>query len=68
MALRFNSRLTAFAFVIFGWASSCWGQATQQMPTPSPEHQKMGYFAGDWKLEGTMKISPNVPGGPFTST
>ena len=68
MALRFNSRLTAFAFVIFGWASSCWGQATQQMPTPSPEHQRMGYFAGDWKLEGTMKISPNAPGGPFTST
>jgi Protein of unknown function (DUF1579) len=28
----------------------------------------MGYFVGDWKLEGTMKVSPTAPGGPFTST
>jgi len=28
----------------------------------------MGYFAGDWKLEGTMKVSPTAPGGAFTST
>jgi hypothetical protein len=35
---------------------------------PTPEHQKMDYFAGDWKLQGTMKLSPTVPGGDFTST
>jgi hypothetical protein len=28
----------------------------------------MGYFAGDWKMQGTMKISSNTPGAPFTST
>jgi hypothetical protein len=43
-------------------------QAPQQEPTPSPEQQMMGYFAGDWKLEGTMKVSPTAPGGAFTST
>ncbi len=35
---------------------------------PSPQHQKMDYFAGDWKMQGTMKLSPTVPGGDFTST
>jgi len=38
----------------------------QQMPAPSAEHQRMGYFAGSWLAEGTMKISPKDPGGPFT--
>lgn len=43
-------------------------QAPQQFPTPSPEQQAMGYFAGNWTLAGTMKLSPNSPGAPFTST
>ncbi len=43
-------------------------QTPQQWPTPSPEQQMMGYFVGDWKLEGTMKVSPTAPAGPFTST
>ena len=43
-------------------------QAPQQGPAPRPEQQMMGYFVGDWKLEGTMKVGPTTPGGPFTST
>ena len=43
-------------------------QAPQQEPAPSEAQQMMGYFVGDWKLEGTMKVSPTAPGGPFTST
>jgi hypothetical protein len=42
-------------------------QGPQQGPTPTPEQQMMGYFVGDWKLEGSVKISPKSPGGPFTS-
>jgi hypothetical protein len=42
-------------------------QAPQQGAAPSPEQQMMGFFVGDWKLEGTMKVSPTAPGGPFTS-
>jgi len=68
MAIYSKSGLIVVAVAILGCTSPVLGQITEQMPTPSPEHQKMGYFAGDWKLEGTMKISPNVPGGPFTST
>ncbi len=35
---------------------------------PSPQQAAMGYFAGDWKLQGTAKISPTGPAGPFTGT
>jgi hypothetical protein len=34
---------------------------------PTPQ-QMMGYFAGNWKLSGTQKISPKSPGAPFTAT
>ena len=68
MAYQFKSELIGFAFVILGCASLCLGQGPLPTATATPQHQKMGYFAGDWKLQGTMKIGPNVPGGPFTST
>jgi hypothetical protein len=35
---------------------------------PSPEQAAMGYFAGDWTLQGTSKISPNSPATPFKGT
>src|SRR5271170_1108176 len=68
MARHSKSGLIILALVIVSYASACLGQAVVQMLTPTPEHQKMGYFAGDWKLQGTLKIGPNTPGGPFTST
>jgi len=40
----------------------------QQQPTPSPQHQRMGYFAGNWKAEGMMKLSPNGNPAPFSLT
>jgi len=42
--------------------------AAQAASMPTQQQQMMGYFAGDWKLAGTVKISPNSPGTPFTST
>jgi Protein of unknown function (DUF1579) len=38
------------------------------MPQPAPEHQRLHYFVGEWKTEGTMKPSPWGPGGKFTTT
>src|SRR5215831_16630656 len=45
-------------------------QAPQQSapPGPSPQQRMMGYFAGDWTLTGTMKISPNTPAAAFTGS
>ncbi|HEX9637557.1 MAG TPA: hypothetical protein VGB99_08495, partial [Acidobacteriota bacterium] len=41
-------------------------QQTQQPPQPGPEHQRLGYFAGQWRFEGEMKEGPMGPGGPVT--
>jgi hypothetical protein len=43
-------------------------QAPQQTSAPgvTPQHQRMGYFLGDWTASGTSKISPKSPGAPFT--
>jgi hypothetical protein len=43
-------------------------QAPQQAAAPgvTPQHQLMGYFAGDWTASGTSRISPNTPPAPFT--
>ena len=64
MALQFKSTFVVLALTVVAWTA--FGAA--QTLFPSPEHQKMDYFAGDWKLQGTMKLSPTVPGGDFTST
>jgi predicted cupin superfamily sugar epimerase len=43
-------------------------QAPQQTSAPGVllEHQRMGYFVGDWTATGTSKISPKTPAAPFT--
>lgn len=37
-------------------------------PRPGPEHQRLGYFVGNWSTEGEMKPSEMGPGGKMTST
>ena len=61
---RIPAALAAFYFLTV----LTFAQAPMLTPTPSPEQQKIGYFIGDWKLAGTLKVAPNVPAGPFTST
>jgi hypothetical protein len=39
-----------------------------EVPKPGPEHQKLGYFVGEWKSEGEMKPGPMGPGGKVTGT
>src|SRR5437870_7648855 len=43
-------------------------QAPPQMPKPGPEHKRLGYFTGTWRLEGETKPGPFGPGGKFTGT
>jgi len=37
-------------------------------PTPGPEHKRLAFFAGQWKMEGESKESPMGPAGKFTGT
>jgi hypothetical protein len=64
MAHQVKYGFIVLALVMAVWTPIAWGQTL----FPTPEHQKMDYFAGDWKMQGTMKLSPTVPGGDFTST
>ncbi len=58
-------RLLTISFILTCLAVA---QSPQQAPAPSPAQQMMGYFVGNWKLQGTVKLSPTAPAGPFTST
>lgn len=42
--------------------------APPEMPKPGPEHQRLGYFVGNWTSTGEMKPSDWGPGGKITST
>ena len=42
--------------------------AAQALPSkPGPEHEKLGYFVGKWKTEGTVQPGPMGKGGKTTS-
>lgn len=67
-----RSALSAFAAIIL-CAGACIllmaQTAPQLQPGPaSTPRQMMGYFAGDWKLTGTARISPGSPMVPYTAT
>ncbi len=71
MTLHSKSRFAILVLVIAAWTSAGSGLTppdSQPILFPTPEHEKMNYFAGDWKLQGTMKVSSTVSGGDFTST
>lgn len=57
--------ITIFALIL---SSFLFAQAPQQSSAPglTPQHQRMGYFAGDWTASGTSKISPKTPAASFT--
>jgi hypothetical protein len=56
-----------FVSVLLVCSVAAVGQAAPPTQGPSPEQQMMGYFAGDWTMQGTMKVGPTSPGAPFSS-
>jgi hypothetical protein len=42
--------------------------AGMEMPKPGPEHKKLNYFVGNWKLAGEVKPGAMGPGGKMTGT
>jgi hypothetical protein len=37
-------------------------------PKPGPEHERLGYFVGTWKSEGTVPENPFMPAGKVSAT
>jgi len=56
---------TLFALVC---ATNLTSFAQMPIPKPAPELKNVDYFAGTWKMEGTMKPGPMGPGGAMTET
>jgi hypothetical protein len=60
---------TLVAATALGLASAPFAAAQeQQPPKPGPEHEKLGYFVGKWKAEGSVKPGPMGPGGKMSTT
>ena len=56
--------ITIFAAACF--ASAVFAQQTNQPPKPSPEHQKLALWFGEWTYEGENQTTFLGPGGKFT--
>ena len=61
-------KLLSTCALVSVFASQFAAAAPPEMPKPGPEHQRLGYFVGQWKSEGEMKPSEMGPGGKVTST
>lgn len=62
-AVRSTFVLAVAAFFAFTLA------AAQEGPMkPGPEHEKLGYFVGNWTSEGKINENPMMPAGPMTGT
>ena len=59
--------LALLPLVLVTLASLLWSQNPPPMPKPSPEHQRLHYYVGDWKTEAESKPSPFGPGGKLTA-
>ena len=59
--------LTACAAVsLFGFQFA--SAQEPKAPKPGPEHQRLGYYVGNWTTEGEVKPSEMGPAGKITST
>jgi Protein of unknown function (DUF1579) len=65
---EFMKRAVTLAWLVLALAGGSLFAQAPPVPKPAPEHQKLQYFVGEWKNEGTMKASPWGPGGKMTGT
>jgi hypothetical protein len=63
--MKFRILVTAVCLLAGSW-SAAQAQPEQQQPTPTMQHQRMSYFAGNWTAEGMMKLSPKGNPAPFS--
>ena len=62
-----KTRLVFCGLLAFS-AQVVWAQGPSAQPQPGPEHGRLGYLIGTWKIEGEQKASPSDPGGKITGT
>ena len=65
--LKRRSTILVVSWTLFG-ATTVIAQEPGKPPQPSPEHKKLGVFAGTWSDEAVMKAGPFGSGGKMNLT
>lgn len=65
--MRVRKPVIAVAVVALALTVGYAGEAPEA-PKPTPEHQALGQFVGQWEGKGEMKPGPYGPGGPMSWT
>jgi hypothetical protein len=61
-------RSSVAVILICGFTALSLAQAPPEFPKPGPEHKKLEYFLGTWKVEQEIKPNGYVPAGKGVTT
>ena len=61
-------RSSVAVILICGFTALSLAQAPPEGPKPGPEHKKLEYFVGTWKVENEIKANEYVPAGKGVTT
>ena len=61
-------RASLAVILVCGFTALSFAQAPPQLPKPGPEHEKLNYFVGKWKVESEIKANGYVPAGKAVNT
>jgi hypothetical protein len=63
-----STRSSVAVILICGFTALLLAQAPPARPQPGPEHKKLEYFLGTWKVESEIKANGYVPAGKTVMT
>jgi hypothetical protein len=65
---KMSIRSSVAVILIYGFTALSLTQAPPEGPKPGPEHKKLEYFLGTWKVETEIKANEYVPAGKGVTT
>jgi hypothetical protein len=65
---KMSIRSSVAVILICGFTALSLAQAPPEGPKPGPEHKKLEYFLGAWKVETEIKANEYVPAGKGVTT
>jgi Protein of unknown function (DUF1579) len=65
---KMSIRSSVAVILICGFTALSLAQAPPEPPKPGPEHKKLEYFLGTWKVESEIKANEYVPAGKGVTT
>src|SRR5215472_7625167 len=65
---KMSVRSSVAVILICGFTALSLAQVPPEPPKPGPEHKKLEYFLGTWKVEAEIKANEYVPAGKGVTT